>query len=200
MRIAVLGTGKIGGGLGERFREAGHDVVLGSRDVAAGVPYAEAVQGAEVTVLALPWRVAEETVATLGGLAGQVVVDTMNPYANHPGQLALPELYGTSGLERLQALLPEARLVKCWNHVYAHTIRTSPDFGGLAATALICGDDQAARSTVAELARQIGFDPVDVGDATGARYLEPLAGLMIRRAIPLGGGFELAFRLLRQTA
>ena len=92
MRIAVLGTGKIGGGLGERFREAGHDVVLGSRDMAAGVPYAEAVQGAEVTVLALPWRVAEETVATLGGLEGQVVVDTMNPYANHPGQLALPEL------------------------------------------------------------------------------------------------------------
>ncbi len=196
MRIAVLGTGKIGGGLGERFREAGHDVVMGSRDPANGVPYAEAVQGAEVTVLALPWRVAEETVVTLGGLAGQVVIDTMNPYANHPGQAALPELYGTSGLERLQELLPAARLVKGWNHVYAHTIRTSPDFDGQVATVLLCGDDEAARGVVAGLAHQIGFDPVDVGDATGARYLEPLAGLMIRMAIPLGRGFEMAFRLL----
>ena len=90
MRIAVLGTGKIGGGLGQRFREQGHDVVMGSRDPANGVPYAEAVQGADVTVLALPWRVAEETVVALGGLAGQVVIDTMNPYANHPGQVARP--------------------------------------------------------------------------------------------------------------
>ena len=37
MRIAVLGTGNIGGGLGERFRAAGHDVVMGSRDPASGV-------------------------------------------------------------------------------------------------------------------------------------------------------------------
>lgn len=196
MRIAILGTGNIGGGLGERFREAGHEVVQGSRDPARGVPYAEAVQGAEVVVLALPWAVAEETVAGLGGLAGAVVVDTMNPYANHPAQLALPELYGSSGLERLQGLLPEARLVKGWNHVYAHTIRTSPDFDGHAATMLLCGDDPAARDVVAGLAREIGFDPVDVGDATGARYLEPLAGLMIRLAIPLGRGFEAAFRLM----
>ena len=129
MRIAVLGTGKIGGGLGERFREAGHDVVMGSRD------------------------------PTLGGLAGQVVIDTMNPYANHPGQVALPELYGTSGLERLQELLPAARLVKGWNHVYAHTIRTSPDFDGQVATVLLCGDDEAARGVVAGLTREIGFDP-----------------------------------------
>ena len=40
---------------------------------------------------------------------------------------------------------------------------------------------------------------MDVGDATGARYLEPLAGLMIRMAIPLEGGFEMAFRLLRRA-
>ena len=196
MQIAVLGTGNIGGGLGERFREAGHAVVMGSRDPANGVSYAEAVQGAEVTVLALPWRVAEETVATLGGLAGQVVIAAMNPYANHPGQAALPELYGTSGLERLQELLPEGRLVKGWNHVYAQTIRTSPDFDGHAATVLLCGDDPTARDVVAGLVREIGFDPVDVGDATGARYPEPLAGLMIRMAIPLGRGFELAFRLM----
>ena len=99
------------------------------------------MQGAEVVVPALPWRVAgEETVAALGGLAGAVVIDTMNPYANHPGQLALSELYGTSDLERLQQLLPEARLVKGWNHVYAHAIRTSPDFAGQAATVLLGGD------------------------------------------------------------
>ena len=149
-----------------------------------------------MTVLALPWRVAEETVAALGGLAGQVVIAAMNPYANHPDQAALPELYGPSGLERLQELLPEARLVKGWNHVYAHTIRTSPDFAGHAATVLLCGDDPTARDVAGGLAREIGFDPVDVGDATGARYLEPLAGLMIRMAIPLGRGFELAFRLM----
>ena len=95
---------------------------------------------------------------------------------------------------------PGARVVKGWNHVYAHTIRTSPDFDGLDATMFLCGDDEAARAMVAQLAREIGFDPVDVGSLEAARYLEPLAGLVIRLAIPLGRGFESAIRLLRRDA
>src|SRR4051794_14349572 len=99
MRIGIIGTGRIGGGLAERFAAAGHDVRLGSRDPARGRPYREVAQEAEVVVLAVPWSVAEETVSGLGDLAGKVVVDTMNPYANE-GQRPLPELYGTSGAER----------------------------------------------------------------------------------------------------
>jgi 8-hydroxy-5-deazaflavin:NADPH oxidoreductase len=64
MRVAVIGTGPIGGTLGRAFARGGHQVMFGSRhpegssaagDTGATVASAEAaVKGSEVVVLALP--------------------------------------------------------------------------------------------------------------------------------------------------
>ena len=69
MRIAVLGTGDVGGALGKRWADKGHQIIFGSRhpgsnDVrellseagpnARATGYAQAVQTADVSVLAVP--------------------------------------------------------------------------------------------------------------------------------------------------
>jgi 8-hydroxy-5-deazaflavin:NADPH oxidoreductase len=75
MRIAVIGTGHIGGTLGARWRAAGHDVVYGSRqgtgEGPGGAPLAPigyAVQDADVVVLAIPGGAVAGTVGEYGAV------------------------------------------------------------------------------------------------------------------------------------
>jgi 8-hydroxy-5-deazaflavin:NADPH oxidoreductase len=184
MRIAVVGTGNMGAGLGRAFARA-HQVVLGSRDPEAAAvtareigaegaaPIAEAIRDADVVVLAIPWRAMEETLPQLGDLAGKVVIDISNPYTPQ----GLRPLEGTSTAEEIQKALPGARVVKGWNHVYAQNLQR-PEVDGVAASVLICGDDPKANDVVAGLARCIGFDPVDVGPLASTRHLERLVVVM----------------------
>ena len=86
MRVAVIGTGNIGGTLGSRWRAAGQDVVYGSRSAsgegpggASVNPIGEAIAGADVVVLAVPGRAAAEMAGDHGAaLAGKTVIDATN--------------------------------------------------------------------------------------------------------------------------
>jgi len=77
----------------------------------------------------------------------------------------------------IQGWAPGARVVRGWNHVYAINL-TRPDVDGVASSVLLAGDDPEAKETVAGLARDIGFDPVDVGDASVSPALTRLLGVM----------------------
>ena len=70
------------------------------------------------------------------------------------------------------------------------------DFNGICADAFICGDDTSSKEVVGELANDLGFNVVDVGPLTQARYLEPLAMLWISMAYQQDYGSEIAFKLL----
>jgi hypothetical protein len=61
-----------------------------------------------------------------------------------------------------------------------------------------CGDDENAKKIAAELAKDLGFDPVDAGPLTQARLLEPLALLWISLALKQGLGKGIAFKLMRR--
>src|ERR1051325_2488736 len=60
-----------------------------------------------------------------------------------------------------------------------------------------CGDNPAAKKLVAELIRDVGFDPVDAGPLRIARYTEPFALLVAQLAYEGKGGPELAYRFER---
>ena len=92
MRIAILGAGNVGGGLAAAAVRAGHDVVISastpenarSSAQATGATAAasnlDAVRGADVVVLAVPYGAAADIVGELGDtLSGTVVVDATNP-------------------------------------------------------------------------------------------------------------------------
>ncbi len=57
-----------------------------------------------------------------------------------------------------------------------------------------CGDDKGSKAVAAELIRDVGFDPLDVGPLRIARYTEPFAQLVAELAYTGEDGPELAYR------
>jgi predicted dinucleotide-binding enzyme len=184
VRIAIIGTGKMGRGFATALSPR-HEVVLGSREPAlrdkvvratgaAGVrSLEEAAAGAEIVVLAVPWPAMEATLESLGHLEGTVVVDVSVPLGKQREALGR-----RSSGEVVQRRLPRARVVKGWNHVFARSL-TAPEVGGIAPSVLLAGDDEDAKRTVAGLARDMGFHPVDVGRLRESYHLDRLVSMML---------------------
>jgi hypothetical protein len=206
MRIGIIGAGNIGGTLGRRWAAA-HDVVFGVRSPddeavravvdqaghgARALSVAEAAAFAEVLVIATPFGAALDVVRAAGDLAGRIVVDCTNPVG--PGlRHALP---AGSASEAMAAAAPGARLVKAFNTA-GFEVYENPAFGSEAASLFLCGDDAGAKRVVADLAVELGLDPVDCGPLAQARRLEELALLWISMAVQKQGRAH-AFRLLRR--
>ena len=133
----------------------------------------EAASDAEVVILAVPWKAMEETVARLGDLEGTVVVDITVPYGKDRDAMGR-----RSSGEVVQKRLPRARVVKGWNHVFAQYL-TAPEVDGIAASVLLAGDDPDAKQKVSEVARDMGFHPVDVGPLRASYHLDRLASMML---------------------
>ena len=72
----------------------------------------------------------------------------------------------------------------------------SGKLGDAQLTALVAADDATAKAAVIELARKIGFDPIDAGPLGNARLLEPLGYLNIQLGYVLGMGTQIGFKLL----
>ena len=179
MKIAVIGAGGMGGGLA-RSLASRHEVVIGSRDPArgperakelgasAGTSYGEAARDAEVVFLTVPWVAVDETLGELGDLSGKVVVDVTNPYVD--GKLQLHK--DSSNSEEIQKKLPGSRVVKEWNTIFSPVVKTGAGFDGEPASVFLAGDDDEAKETVATLAKDAGYDPIDAGPLSNARSLE----------------------------
>jgi 8-hydroxy-5-deazaflavin:NADPH oxidoreductase len=185
VRIAIVGTGKMGRGFAQALAPT-HQVVIGSRDpnkaaatasktgAAGSGTYANTVANADVVILTVPWQAMDETLAQLGDLPGTVVIDVSFPYSKREREA----LSGSSTAEVIQQRLPRARVFKGWNHVHARHL-TEPEVDGIAASVLIAGDDPEAKDIVFTLARDMGFHPVDAGPLRATRDLEKLVGVML---------------------
>lgn len=209
MKIAIIGTGNVGATLGRLWAAAQHEIRFGTRDpssskvkdllAAAGSntgagAIKDAVEGADLVVLATPWGAARDAVEAAGDLTGKVVVDCTNPLEGLEG---LSIGHTTSAAEEIAGWAKGARVVKAFNTLGAQNF-VNPRFGGQVASMFICGDDAAAKSTVGKLAEELGFDLVDAGPLASARLLEPLAMLWMRLAYAEGLGPGIAFKLLRR--
>ena len=202
MRIAIIGAGRVGRALGTRWTEVGHDVVYGVRDpgdpkvadLARVAMPQEAVDGADVVLIALPWAATQEVVSGLD-VDDAVVLDATNPLAVNARELvANPSL---AGAELVRDWMGGARVVKAFNTTGSGNM-VNPDYGAQKPMMPVAGDDEAAKAIAIGLANEIGFAGVDTGPLSGARDLEHLAMLWIRMAYPLGNGPDIAFALLRR--
>ena len=118
MRIGIIGAGNVGYALGTGWIRAGHDVTFGIRDPqsppsqgparARYASVATAVQGAEATVLAVPWPAVSDVLAAAGDLTGKLLIDCTNPLHMGAGGLELEIGHSTSGGEHVAALVPGA--------------------------------------------------------------------------------------------
>lgn len=193
MKIAIFGTGNVGSRLAALMRAAGHEVLLCGRVGGEGRHTFAAGTSAEVVVLAIPYTAAAEVLAPLAAeLAGKLVIDCTNPLQADWSPLRLGE--ENSAAETLARLLPQSRLVKAFNTIFADVMTPErQNRGGLRISAFVAGDDSAARQRVATLAADIGFAPVEVGPLSMARYLEAMAHLNIQIAVGQGNGTDAAF-------
>ena len=193
MKIGFIGAGPVATNLGASLRRAGHDISLGHR---TGSGFVDAIEDADVVVLAIPYRVCVEVLPALASsLAGRIVVDATNPLSPEYAPIVLDG--ARSGAEHIADLLPDARIVKAFNTIFADAMTvTAVDAsvsrdGRLAG--FIAGDDAAATHLVARLAEDAGFAPLVVQSLAAARYLEALAHLNIALAFGTGigtrGGF-----------
>ena len=210
MKIAVIGVGNVGSGFAAAAGKAGHDVVVSASSAqsaqqaaaATGATAAagnrEAVQGADVVLLAVPHDSVSRVVSDLGdALSGKVVVDATNPLNEAFSDLTTT---GTSAAEELQQRLPAVSVVKALNTVFASRY-ADPSEGGQPLDALVAGDDPVAKQAVSELVESLGFRAVDVGGLRMARSLEELAFLNISLNASNGWTWQSAFRLVGpQTA
>lgn len=210
MNIAVLGAGTMGRAVSALLRRYGHRVVLGTRsavssptvETLAGAiearSYADAVRTAELILLTTPWEHTEQALSAARPFEHRVLIDCTNPEGTDGRSLAVG--LTTSGAEQVSTWAGDARVVKAFNHVYAEVL-SSPDAMREPPTLFLAGDDAPAKRSVAELTRALGFDPIDAGPLASARYLEPLAMLMVE--LVRGQGFgpaEITLQLRRSAA
>jgi 8-hydroxy-5-deazaflavin:NADPH oxidoreductase len=193
-QIAILGRGHVGGALSRALSRAGYEVIAVDRDERA---IRDAAGRADAVILAVPLAAVDEVARIIEPVtAGKPVVDVTNALTKDAG-LALG--FTTSAGEELQNKLPRAHVVKALNTVFAGLMETG-QVDGQPLTAFVAGDDDAARSTVMELARKIGFDAVNAGPLKNARLLEPLGVLNIQLGYVLGYGPQSGFRHLHAGA
>jgi len=169
-----------------------HEIKFGHRDPKE--PVADAARWGEVLIFAVPHDAVADVAKTVGSAAdGKVVIDVTNVLTPN---MELAVGFTTSGAEELQKQLPKARVVKAFNTVFAQN-QSQGKIGNEQLTLFLAGDNAEAKQTVMRLGRDIGFDPVDCGALKAARYLEPMAVLMISLGFALGMGTSIGFKLVK---
>ena len=175
--IGLIGAGHIGGQLARLAVQHGYDVVvsnsrgpetlkdlvreLGPRARAGTV--AQAAAAGDIVVVTIPLKSIGDVPAA--PLAGKIVIDTNNYYPQRDGHIPELDREQTTTAELLQRHLPSSKVVKAFNHIYAAELTThgqpagTPNRRALA----IAGNDAEARTVVAQLIDQFGFDVVDMG-------------------------------------
>ena len=206
MDIAIIGAGNVGRSLATAFVRAGHTVNIASRDpedagaiaTATGATVSrsnlEAVSGASVVVLAVPFSSAPDIAAEIGqAVSGNIVVDATNRMSFGVNGPDIDTT--TSNAEELAALLPHAKVVKAFNTLFASN-QSDPIADGVRLDGYVAADDPAARTLVLELVESIGLQPVDVGPLARSRQLEGLAFLNITLNIANGGSWQSGWKLV----
>lgn len=202
MRIAVIGAGNVGGTLGGRWTAAGHDVVYGVRDPSdasvSQLPQVatvqDAVDGADVVLIALPWSATQPVTSALQ-VGDAIVIDATNPLSPNAGALVTDP--SKSGAELVREWLGGGRVVKAFNTTGAGNM-ANPDYGSQSPIMPVASDDDDAKAVVISLANEIGFEGIDAGPLAAASDLEHLALLWIRLAYVLGNGPNIALTLMRR--
>ena len=183
----VGGTGDFGLGLAQRLVEAGHDVVIGSRDAArasakaaeagaAGASNEDAVRGADLVVLAVKAEAALSTAESLAGaLGGDVPVLSVASELRFTKQGVLPGEDARSIAERTQALL-HAPVVSGLHSLAAASLA----HGKAEGDALVCGDHPDAKEIVLELAGAVVTGrALDAGPLASSRALEGVTAVIV---------------------
>jgi 8-hydroxy-5-deazaflavin:NADPH oxidoreductase len=196
MRIAVIGTGRIGTAIGDGWTAAGRTVVFGSRSPQGRnqTDIKAAADQAEVIAIATHWDAVAEVCKAIGLQKGKVIIDCTNPVVLGAGGSTDKARHVLSGAEQVQQWRPEARVFKSLNQTGFENLSNPKAFTSKPAM-LVTGDDAAGRETVMALVADLGLEAVDAGPLANSDKLENLARLWIDLAFKRGFGRGFAFTI-----
>ncbi|PHN02578.1 NADPH-dependent F420 reductase [Flavilitoribacter nigricans] len=203
MKIAIIGTGNVGGVLATQWAKAGHKIFLGVRDTTdfkgkdllknentSVHNIQEAVNLSEIILVASPPQFAEHLAASFEDVEGKVIIDATNSIRTKP------ENYPTS-FHAFEALT-NADVVKCFNSTGFENME-NPDYGDLRLDMFMAGKSDNAKSVAVQLSMDAGFENCyDFGNSDKVELLENFAlswiNLAIFQKMGRGIGFKVVFR------
>jgi len=202
LKIGIVGgTGDIGEGMCRRL-SPGYEVVLGSREIGKaiatsectidflkqrglnscciGVSNQEAVNDADVIILAVPFQHLESTLSGLSGFDGKIVVSPVNPMEKRDFFTFVPPPDGSAAL-LVKKLLPGARVVTAFNTIAANRWKDLDMEIDVAVP--VCSDDADAKSVVMGIANGISkLKAYDAGPLAVSAMIESLTPLLLNIA------------------
>jgi predicted dinucleotide-binding enzyme len=199
MRYAIIGSGKIGTALARAFARKNIEVAIAnSRGPETFASLAEelgpsvfpqSVQDAceaEMIFLAVPFPAHKDVAKQFEQWNGKIVVDLTNAL-----RVAPEELGGLLSSEVVSRAFVGARVVKAFNHLPAAQLGTNPSLEGQRQVVFVSSNDTDASATVAAVATQLGFAPVELGRLDkGGAPLHVLGGrpggLLFQNLLKLG--------------
>jgi predicted dinucleotide-binding enzyme len=175
--IGLIGAGHIGSQIARLAIANGDDVVISNSrgpetlsglvaelgpKARAATPV-EAARSGDIVVVTMPLK--NYRTVPVEPLAGKIVIDTNNYYPERDGDIPELDNESTTTSELLQSHLPNSKVVKAFNHIYARELTTDGKLAGAnnRRALVIAGDDQGAKAAVTRLLDQFGFDTVDAG-------------------------------------
>jgi predicted dinucleotide-binding enzyme len=185
MKIGIVGSGRVGGGIGGVWVKAGHEVMFSSRHIEhdkalaaklganahAGTPR-EAASFGEVVMISVPYGALPTVGKDLEPLIkGKIVIDTCNPFVWRDGEIATWAREKGAGLASAE-LVPGARIVRAFNAIGAARMSTAHQDPGRIGMP-IASDDAEAIVVASNLIRDIGYEPIVIGDLEMGKYLMP---------------------------
>lgn len=188
MRIGIIGAGNIGGTLGRLLVTAGHHVRFGLRNPAAAEALVEelgsrpsagsqrsAIDFGDCLVFAGPFLAWPGFAQDHGAaLAGKVVIDAANPVPSRDGAVAAEvNKNGQPSGAYVAGLLPAGHIAKAFNTVYWMDLRDKAFQTPVRLGMPFAADHPDAVRNTEHLARDAGFDPINIGLLSQAGALEP---------------------------
>jgi len=206
VKIGFIGSGNIGGTIGELLAKAGHEVLFSSRNpdelkdliarvgprARAGTPK-EAVAFGEVVFLGVPYSAMPQISKDYAGdLAGKIVLDAGNPSARRDGPMAEAALAKGAGVATAE-YLPKARIVRAFNSINFKVFASEAHRAGERLAVPLAGDDAEALAVASRLVTDAGFEPVVAGplsagkafDSSSPLFLKTLTARELRQALQL---------------
>lgn len=205
MKLAIIGTGNVGGALATKWAAAGHEIFLGVQDLDSFKgqkllanpnttvhTVREAVSRSETILIAVPATAAVEVAKKLGDTEGKVIIDAMNVVRGRG-----PEGFSSTS-EAILAHTATDDLAKCFNTTGFNNM-VDTQYGDHQIDVFTCGDSVRAKETAQRLALDAGFGACyDIGGSDKLPLLESFALFWINLAIFQGEGREIGFKLLKR--
>jgi predicted dinucleotide-binding enzyme len=163
MKIAVVWRGNVGGGLADRWEQAGHEVDRIGKDGGD-------VSNADAVLVAVPGGAVADALEHIQGIEGKTVIDSTNLVgAEPPDGFASNAEYIKSKTNGATAKAFNLNLARLYDQIGQQKSRPSNIWTG----------DEESRSVVEQLIRDAGYDPMYAGGLENASTQEQGIGLIL---------------------